>query len=203
MALKYIAQKRHRALDWDGILLGKDAEAYRSGRIHEEYQISFNDLLLKLEINASPEDVKIFVKWNEASISDLETRYICALILGMKAEKIFEIGTYLGDTTVNLAYNADDNAKVYTLNLSQEKSNFIVGKSITEHQEAAHKIIQLLGDSKEFDFSPFYNQIDLMFIDGNHNYDYVLNDGKNAVRCVKNGGFIVWQNYSRYDGTDF
>lgn len=164
MALKYIAQKRHRALDWDGILFGKDVKAYRSGRIHEKYQISFNDLLQKHDINASPEDVKLLVKWKKGSISDLETRYICALVLGMKAEKIFEIGTYLGDTSVNLAYNADDNAKVYTLNLSQEKSNFIVGKSITEHQEVAHKIIQLLEDSKEFDFSPFYNQIDLMFI---------------------------------------
>jgi hypothetical protein len=34
-----------------------------------------------------------------------------------------------------------------------------------------------------------------MFIDGNHNYRYVLSDSENAYKCVKRGGFIIWHDF--------
>ena len=35
-----------------------------------------------------------------------------------------------------------------------------------------------------------------MFIDGSHDYNYVLSDSKNAFECVKDGGFIVWHDFN-------
>ena len=194
-ALTYLARKGYHALDWDGILYSEIRTAYNSHQIQQNYHISFDDLLSKYDIKASSEDVNIPVKWELGSISDLETRFICTISMGTKAEKIFEIGTFLGRTTVNLAYNTVKNAKIYTLDLPQENCDFLIGKHIKEHKEIANKVIQLFGDSKKFDFSPYYNQIDLMFIDGAHSYANVLNDGLKAIKCVKSGGFILWHDF--------
>lgn len=189
-------------MDWDGILYEETTNAYRSGQIEQKYVILFDDLLLKYNINVSEENVKIPVKWEFESLFDIETRFLCAIPLGIKAEKIFEIGTYLGRTTVNLAYNIGEDARIYTLDLpkqlfsSFQNTPFEAGKHIKEHKEIANKVTQLFGDSRTFDFSPYYNQIDLMFIDGDHRYENVLNDGKIALKCVKNGGFIIWHDFS-------
>jgi len=200
--LNYVLRKRSKALDWDGILYEETTTAYRSGQIEQKYPILFDDLLSKYKIKVSQEDVKIPVKWEFQGLYDVETRFLCAIALGIKAKKIFEIGTYLGRTTVNLAYNIGEDASIYTLDLPQqlfrvfENTQFEVGKHIKEHKEIANKVTQLLGDSRTFDFSAYYNQIDLMFIDGDHSYNTVLNDGRKAIKCVKNGGFIIWHDFS-------
>ncbi len=45
--------------------------------------------------------------------------------------------------------------------------------SLFAGQEAAARITQLLGDSLSFDFSPWFNSIDLVLIDGGHEYEVV------------------------------
>lgn len=194
-ALKYVIRKKHNALDWNGVLYDETKTAYESGQIQQKYQTSFNDLLLKYSIESSQDEIKIPVKWELGSISDLETNFICKIAIGMKAKNIFEIGTYLGKTAVNLAYNTEKDVKIFTLDLPQKDREFMVGKYIKEHREVSNKIIQLFEDSKNFDFSPYFNKIDLMFIDGNHIYEYVLNDGKKALKCVRKGGFIIWHDF--------
>jgi hypothetical protein len=62
----------------------------------------------------------------------------------------------------------------------------------------ASKVINLFGDSMNFDFNSYYNKIDLFYIDGAHAYDFVKSDTINAIKCVKNGGIIVWHDYGRY-----
>ena len=78
--------------------------------------------------------------------------------------------------------NLPDEGRIYTLDLNQILS-------------ANEKVIPLCADSAYFDFSPYHNKIDLMFIDGNHDYDYVLSDSENAFRCVKEGGFMIWHDF--------
>jgi predicted O-methyltransferase YrrM len=59
------------------------------------------------------------------------------------------------------------------------------------------KIRLLFGDSAEFDFSPYQQNIDLFFIDGAHSYDYVRSDSERALRCVYPGGVIAWHDFGR------
>jgi predicted O-methyltransferase YrrM len=57
----------------------------------------------------------------------------------------------------------------------------------------ANKIKQLYGDSARFDFSPYFNNIDMVFVDGAHSYDYVVNDSEIALKLIgSKKGIIVW-----------
>ncbi|MEO5590373.1 MAG: class I SAM-dependent methyltransferase, partial [Gemmatimonadaceae bacterium] len=67
--------------------------------------------------------------------------------------------------------------------------------------EVATRITQHYGDSATFNFELFYQKIDLVFIDGSHAYQYVVNDSLHAVQMLRNGsGMILWHDYSRWDG---
>ena len=116
------------------------------------------------------------------SINQYETFVLCQIIKSSNSKIIFEIGTSKGQTTHNIEANLPDGGRVYTLDLNQ----CLAGTG---------RIMPLRGDSRSFDFSPYHDKIDLMFIDGNHDYDYVLSDSENAFRCVKEGGFIIWHDF--------
>lgn len=128
-----------------------------------------------------------------------------------KPKKIFEIGTYLGGTTLQLAANSD--AQVFTLDLPLEGQKSSAGKEghtdwldVKPEQvgmrflysEYQSRIVQLEGDSREFDFSPWYNQIDIVFIDACHHYEFVFSDTIEAHRMLKPGGVIIWHDCATY-----
>jgi predicted O-methyltransferase YrrM len=66
-----------------------------------------------------------------------------------------------------------------------------IGEAYKQSEHAA-KVTQHLGDSATFDFSPFAGQIDLVFVDGAHTYEYVRADSRNALRLIHDGGVILW-----------
>lgn len=129
---------------------------------------------------------------------------------------LFEIGTFNGRTTLNMASNCSQEAEVYTLDLPKDQLNstrlsiasgdrpFILKERSGARysgQEAEEKITQLYGDSATFDFSPFLNKIDFIFIDGAHSYEYVLNDSKTALELLRNGkGVILWHDFNAWKG---
>ena len=142
-------------------------------------------------------------------VSLYELFVICAVARHIKAQRIFEIGTYEGNTTLNLALNTEPGAAIFTLDLpnalmaqqsdpeivNQYSNGVVVGRRF-EGELVATKIKQLWGDSLVFDFGPFLNSMDLVFIDGNHAYRYVKSDTRNALRILsrRNQGraCIVW-----------
>lgn len=131
---------------------------------------------------------------------------------------LFEIGTFDGRTTLNLALNAPVACPVYTLDLpASEATRFelapgerhMVEKPVSgaryeayrQRQPAAiGRIHQLLGDSARFDFSPYAGTCSLVFVDGSHAYDYVLSDTRAAMTLVEAGGTIVWHDYGIWEG---
>ncbi len=56
----------------------------------------------------------------------------------------------------------------------------------------ADRVVQHFGDSARFDFGPFHGQIDLVFVDGGHTYEYVRADSRSALAMTRPGGVIVW-----------
>lgn len=126
---------------------------------------------------------------------------------------LFEIGTFDGRTSLNLAFSSPTNCKIYTLGFKEELSTDysldngekkMTGARIQKYRKLdvsiAAKIHQFFGDSATFDFSPYYNSCSLVFIDGSHAYDYVLSDTKEAIKMVRKGGIIIWHDYGIWEG---
>jgi predicted O-methyltransferase YrrM len=149
---------------------------------------------------------------SRGSTSDLETWVLCTLAKG--ARFIFEFGTFTGKTTYLLAKNAPEHAKVFTLTLPPEGR----GEYLTQEQDhkkdtqaaldesiftqfyyantvVCQKITQLFADSKQFDETPYIEQMDLIFIDGSHAQSYVESDTQKALRMLRPGGIVIWHDY--------
>lgn len=146
----------------------------------------------------------------------LEMAAIAKLIRLHDPRRLFEIGTFDGRTTLNMAANCSAEAKVYTLDLpaSQLASAALpliagdrryIDKPTSGSRymgtDCEPKIVQLYGDSATFDFSPYYNEVDFVFIDGSHSYDYVISDTERALRLLRNRrGIILWHDYGSWEG---
>jgi len=131
---------------------------------------------------------------------------------------IFEIGTFDGRTTLNLALSAPPQCHIFTLDLPADhptKYRIVDGerhmvrkpapgsryeKYRASHPRAIGRIHQLLGDSATFDYSPYENSCALVFIDGSHAYEYVKSDTEAALRIVRSGGVIIWHDYGIWEG---
>lgn len=139
------------------------------------------------------------------SLTAPELTIINKMIRQSKPMNIFEIGTFQGKTTLNMAANSPLHAKVFTLDLPPGLQQFpteidngsdaVLGSNY-RGTDCEAKIVQLYGDSLTFDFSPFFNTIDFMLIDGAHTYENTMSDSKIALRLMRDGrGTILWHNY--------
>lgn len=148
-----------------------------------------------------------------------ELAILSALAAGCPEKSaIFEIGTFDGRTTLNLALNADLSCPIYTLDLppGQETvfqvatgEQHMIDKpssgSRYERYRASHRpqvsrIHQLYGDSASYDYSAHLQSCSLIFVDGSHAYDYAIADTRTAMRLVRKGGIIVWHDYGIWEG---
>lgn len=146
-----------------------------------------------------------------ANISFEELFVLVELLQISQPTSCFEIGTFDGRTTLNMAANTADDAIVYTLDLPREQvdmtkfsldpfERFAVMKETSGERYRGtkweRKIQQLYGDSATFDYTPYKGEIDFVFIDGSHTYEYVLSDSRNALTLLRNGkGTVLWHDY--------
>lgn len=130
---------------------------------------------------------------------------------------VFEIGTFDGRTTLNLALNAPVQCMIYTLDLPPSFGTIFSlaagerhmvdkpkpGLRYEQYQKiypaAVGRIHQLLGDSATFDYSPYKDTCSLVFVDGSHSYDYVMFDTRVAMDMTERGGVVVWHDYGIWE----
>jgi hypothetical protein len=109
-------------------------------------------------------------------ISLLETFLLVAIAKAVGAKRIFEIGTFLGTTTLSLALNAGDDAEILTLDMNEDQAASADQHSadieLTKKHLASRKALDFLetpisskvkiltGDSTKFDFSPWTAAVD-------------------------------------------
>lgn len=131
------------------------------------------------------------------------------------AKKIVEVGTFDGNTTLNMAANVGEEGQVVTLDLPLEDQEpnlelkidsalrnvtdrQIVGEQFLERPEKS-RIKQVFGDSGKLNWSELGGPFDMAFIDGCHAYEYVKSDTENALSVVKPGGLIMWHDYAEME----
>lgn len=149
---------------------------------------------------------------NDGNVSLLELLVLARLVRERQPKRLFEIGTFDGRTTLALAMNSADDARVYTLDLpastptelSIERSErAFVEKPASgarfRGSDSERKITQLFGDSATFDFSQY--RADFVFVDASHAYEYVLNDSRRALDMLgRSPGVVVWHDYGEWPG---
>jgi predicted O-methyltransferase YrrM len=161
-----------------------------------------------------PSDLPVAVREREnavdGNVSPLELEILSKLVKLADPTVIFEIGTFDGRTTLNLAAHSRPDARVYTLDLPRSGMDQ-AGLPLAFHDrkyvdkaesgvrfhgtELESKIVQLYGDSAAFDYRPYRGKADFVFVDGSHSYHYVLNDSWSALRMMRGRGLIVWHDY--------
>lgn len=161
-----------------------------------------------------PDPPRVRVLEQEAAsgnVSEYELLVIAQLIADRKPAACFEIGTFDGRTTLNMAANAGSQCRLYTLDLPVDQLDRTAHE--IAHGDAAFirkpssgkrfvgtpwekQIAQLFGDSATFNFSPYEGKMNVVFVDGSHSYEYVKADTATALKLIKpEGGMILWHDY--------
>lgn len=145
----------------------------------------------------------------------IEAAYTAAIVKSVKPRTIFIIGEHRGMLTSYLANNAPSDCLIFTLDLSRqhyEREQVAIPDAINknfvnyeQHQigEAwrsssfpyRHRILGFLGDSTHSDLSLFFDALagsmDLIIVDGSHEYHQVCIDLKTANKISSGGPIIV------------
>jgi hypothetical protein len=136
-------------------------------------------------------------------------------VLAKDAQRLFEFGTCTGKTAYLWARNQPPGGTVTTLTLAPDQLDAY--QSVTGDDRIAEayarqesqftrflytgtdvqrRVVQLYGDSKRFDETPYAGLCDVVFVDGSHAYSYVVSDTEKALRMVQPGGLVLWHDYS-------
>ncbi|MBF0275708.1 MAG: class I SAM-dependent methyltransferase [Nitrospinae bacterium] len=148
----------------------------------------------------------------DGNVSLFEVYVMNRIVKKYNPTAIFEIGTFDGRTTLNMAANAQEGTQICTLDLpGKELGNTGLPVLKADHKYIdkassgnrfmntpfAKNITQLFGDSATFDFTGHQAKYDLVFVDGAHSYEYALNDTEVALKLLKkSGGVIVYHDYN-------
>jgi predicted O-methyltransferase YrrM len=145
---------------------------------------------------------------------------LVAIAVATDSRRLVEVGTWDGNTALNLAANIAADGKVITIDLPPDFegdlaldtpdrfSNITANAArIVQYRDTPYegKVQQVYGDSAVLDWSEFVSEpLDLAFIDGCHFRAYVEKDTENALRHLKPDGIVVWHDYGYFkDVTDY
>ena len=110
----------------------------------------------------------------------------------------FEIGTWRGESVSMVASRAKE---CHTLCLTddQMRTMGMHKNTIESHRLFSRElanVTQLRGDSRSFDYASLGKKFDLLFIDGDHHYDFILNDTRNLfTHLIHENSTVVWHDY--------
>jgi len=134
----------------------------------------------------------------EGTSSPLDLAFLKGLAKRISGGDYFEIGTWRGESVVNVASTG---IHCTTFNLSEEQ---LLKRNVPEniinlqgfYSKTNPAIKQLYGDTRTFDFSILNKKFDLIFVDGDHHFETVKNDTVKMFGLLKNEhSIIVWHDY--------
>ena len=156
-------------------------------------------------------ELKLFEPPVPGNASGFEIECICALVRHLQPSVVLEIGTFNGNTTLQLAANTPPTTRIYTLDLPWDASaspqaetgdiDFIASDKRKKLRfvctDLKSKIKRLYGDSLSVNFSELLGggKADFIFVDAGHSYECVRNDSEKSFSVLNKGGVIVWHDY--------
>jgi predicted O-methyltransferase YrrM len=156
-------------------------------------------------------ELRLFDPPVAGNASGFEIACLCALARHLQPSVILEIGTFNGNTTLQLAANTPQSTRIYTLDLPWDAcASPVAGTGdiafiTSEHRKALRfagteqesKIKRLYGDSLSVNFSDLLEggTADFIFIDAGHSYECVMNDSEKSFSVLNKGGVIIWHDY--------
>lgn len=134
--------------------------------------------------------------------------FLCHLA-AYRTGPIVEFGTFDGRTTYNLALNLPVGGEVVTIDAGvvHDPSNvegkaygsFIPGECfLGAPADVRSRIRFIQADSRQVDLSDSHGRAGLVIVDGGHAHDVCVNGTVLALRLVRPGGVIVWDDYTPY-----
>jgi len=160
------------------------------------------------------EEIKFFMPQarGAGSTSTIESILLIKLMRIVDASYIFEFGTYKGLTTRLLLENLPDknitSERVFTLDLDDLEGVKFQGTDINLANEvlnykrkyltskSKHLVKQIFEDCLTFDERQYLNKFQFIFVDGNHEIDYVKSDTEKSFKMLSNSpSCIVWHDY--------
>lgn len=157
-------------------------------------------------------DVRIYRAFDRiagCSVDVYEIFCICAIERFIRASRVLEIGTYDGNTTLNLAANVERDGRVVTVDLPIDVNGVPIGAVTDESANLkprrtgeqyegttqANAITQVFADSTKLDWTQLDGPFDLVFIDGCHDLQCVRMDTENALGQLAPDGVLIWHDY--------
>jgi predicted O-methyltransferase YrrM len=151
----------------------------------------------------------------DGNVTEYELFALAAIARKFQPKRLFEIGTFDGRTSLNLIANAAPGAEMYTLDLPQSDiaqtelriktgDRKFIDKPVSGtrflNSEYAGNIHQIYADSARYDYTHLHNSMDLIFVDGAHSYEYVINDTEKVRPLLRDGkGIILWHDYGWHE----
>jgi len=189
-------------------LVGQPESIFLVLKDENEYR---NYLKRKFNVNEFPTiDIRKFLPENKSIINNytfLEGgSMVTDLALLKSVAALFpeceylEIGTWRGESIVNVA--DVPGVKCTSVNLSSDE---IISMGFPEKYAQEHgclirnreNIHSVFANSRCFDFGSLGKKFDLVFIDGDHSYDGVLNDTRKVLPLLNDErSVIIWHDYS-------
>ena len=169
------------------------------------------------DLVTDPPPVRLLeVEVRDGQVSLFELLILCQTVVTRKPLLLFEFGTFDGRTTLNLAANSPESARVVTIDLpaaDEESTRLALGDGDRRYVQKPQigdrfkdsplkqKIEQVLGDTAAFEYGPYIGKVSWVFVDASHTCEYVLNDSRAAQRLLgKDGGLVFWHDYGVWDG---
>lgn len=179
------------------IILNSQPVAEKRFRKYYPNFMSLPQIDIKQLNDEIPENIQSFLLDGSSLITDLQL--LSTLSTRKEMNSYFEIGTWRGESVHNVAKYIND---CTTLNLSKKeiKNMGLNSKYAEQHGLLSSKnpnILHLEANTKTFDFSSLNKKYDLIFIDGDHSYEMVLNDTKKVFQhLVHDQTIVVWHDYA-------
>ncbi|CAK8716820.1 Methyltransferase domain-containing protein [Candidatus Electrothrix aarhusensis] len=138
---------------------------------------------------------------NNRRLRDFES--IATVVKNVAPEICLDIGTGSGSVAALMSINAPD-AEVNTVNIPPEE--FEDGGTLTtiklkrDEIGSYYKRRGLAGINQIFantkNWNPNFKKIDVAFIDGSHDIEFVVNDTMKIIKSMPPGSFILWHDFN-------
>lgn len=111
-----------------------------------------------------------------------------------------EIGCYAGGSACLMLQR--ENTDVVSIDLGNPISPSVVKDNVSKLNKLGNNYNYIQGNSHNLDtynkLLKYTNNIDILFIDGDHSYNGVIQDFNIYSKFVKSGGYIIFDDYNDY-----